>query len=174
MPRYWYRTDSGELKAEAPANPRPVGHSGYALTPDLADLPAPIAACRWDGSQVVVDVPRLSELKARLRQRVEESALLSVSEAVLTTPWGDLRVRRDDIDIYQMIGFTAIYAQQTSAPFSVQLRRADDSPVTVNALQFIRLLALIGERMGARLAARDTKLDQLAAATAEQLKSFEP
>lgn len=172
--RYWYDTATGNLKTEAPATLRAVGHSGYALTPDLATLPGPVSCCRWDGAQVVVDAALLAAAKVLLRNRIEEKAFTALQESVLTTPWGDLRVRKDDIDAYQMIGFSAIYAIQTSGTFSVQIRKADDTLATLNATQFMRLLALIGDRMASKLTLRDTRLNQLAAATADDLKGFVP
>lgn len=171
--RYWYRTENGYLVAEVTHQPW-AGHGGFGQTPDLADIPGPISACVWDGSQVVVDVTRLAELKAKLRLKVEENAIFSVSETVLSTPLGDFRVRPDDIDAYQMIGFAAIYAIQTGGAFSASVRKTDDTNVTLTAAQFVRLLSYLGERMANRLTARDTKLNQLAAATAEQLKGFAP
>jgi hypothetical protein len=171
--RYWYRTDSGNLTAAVTHQPT-KGHSEYAQTPDLADIPGPIACCRWDGVAVVVDAALLAALKARLRSQIEESAFLEMQEGVMTTPWGDFRVRRDDIDAYQMIAFSAIYALQTSTAFSATLRRANDTNVSVTAGQFMQFMNLVGERMAAKITTRDTKLNQLAAATASDLKGFAP
>jgi hypothetical protein len=171
--RYWYRTDSGNLMAEVAHQPL-RGHSEYAQTPDLADIPGPIPACRWDGNAVVVDAARLAALKAKLREQIEAKTFLDVQETVLTTPWGDFRVRRDDIDAYQMIAFSAIYSLQTSTAFSATLRRANDTNVSVTAGQFMQFMNLIGERMAAKLTSRDNKLNQLAAATAADLKGFVP
>ena len=173
MPRYWYRQEDGHLVGQAPDGAIGVGHSEYGRTPDLV-LPGPVKVCRWDGTAVVVDGAALARVKTVLRERVEEKALGDLQQGVLTTPQGDFRVRRDDLESYTLIGFAALYAIQTSAPFSITLRRADDSSVTLNAQQFVRLLALAGERMAGRLAARDARLDQLAAATAEDLKTFVP
>jgi len=105
--RYWYRTDSGNLTAEVTHQPT-RGHSGFAQTPDLADIPGPIACCRWDGAAVVVNAALLAALKAKLREQIEANTFADVQEGVMTTPWGDFRVRRDDIDAYQMIAFSAI------------------------------------------------------------------
>jgi hypothetical protein len=171
--RYWYRTDSGNLTAEVTNQPV-KGHSEYAQTPDLTDIPGPIACCRWNGVAVVVDAARLAEYKALLRQKIEENAFLAVQESVMTTPWGDFRVRRDDIDAYQMIAFSAIYSLQTSTAFSATLRRANDTSVSVTALQFMQFMNLVGERMAAKITLRDSKLNQLAAATASDLKGFVP
>jgi hypothetical protein len=171
--RYWYETSQGRLTSVVTTVPA-KGHDGYGMTPDLADIPGPLRACRWNGTDVVVNPTLLATVKAELRRFIEDKYRLAVSETVLTTPWGDFRVRRDDIDAYQMIAFSAIYALQTSTAFSASLRRADDTNVTVTAGQFMQFMALIGSRMAARLSDRDTKLNQLAAATPEQLKGFEP
>jgi hypothetical protein len=171
--RYWYRTDNGNLIREAEYVPT-RGHSEFAQTPDLADIPGPILCCKWNGAAVVVDAARLAAFKERLRERIETKAILEVQEGVLTTPWGDFRVRKDDIDAYQMVAFSAIYALQTSSAFSMTLRRADDTSVSVTASQFMQFINLVGQRMAAKLAARDTQLDQLAAATPEQLKGVTP
>jgi hypothetical protein len=173
MARYWYSTQTGFLTAVVGAT-RPVGHAGYEQTPDLADIPGPVACCKWNGSAVVVDAGLLATYKAVLRERIERKALIDVQAAALTTPWGDFRLRRDDIDAYQMVALNAIYALQTSSSFSMTLRRADDSSVTVTASQFMQFMALIGSRMAAKLTARDTRLNQLAAATAADLKGFTP
>lgn len=173
MPRYWYRQEDGSLVGQAPDGAVGVGHSEYGRTPDVT-LPGPVKVCRWDGTQVVVDATALARVKAALRERVEEKAFSELQEAVLTTPQGSFRVRRDDLEAYTLIGFSALYAIQTSGPFSITLRKADDTSATLTAAQFIRLLAFAGERMAARLAARDTRLDALAAASAEDLKTFVP
>jgi hypothetical protein len=171
--RYWYRVSNGNLVREVSVQPS-RGHSEYAQTDDVGSLPGPIQCCKWNGSAVVADSTLVADYKAMLRAKVEESALLGVSSATLTTPWGDFPVRRQDIDAYQMIAFSAIYALQTSGSFSVTLRRANGTTVTVTAGQFMQFINLIGERMAAKLSARNAKLDQLASATAEELKAFEP
>jgi hypothetical protein len=170
--RYWYRRSNGFLLGEFTHGRK--GHSDFDVTPDLADIPGPISACRWDGAAVVVDATRLAAVKTELRRQIEEKAFVDLQEGVLTTPFGDFRVRKDDIDAYQMIGFAAIYAIQTGGAFSATVRTHGDTNVTVTAAQFVRLLALIGDRMAARLSSRDTRLNQLAAATPEQLKGFAP
>ena len=171
--RYWFSTASGRLKGEAPANPRAVGHSDYGITPDVT-LPAPLEACRWDGAQVVVDAGQLAELKAKLRVAVEAKAVTSVQDAPLTTPWGTFAINWNDLSALVLIGFAAFNAQQGSSSFSVSLRRTDDTLVSFTAANFLKFLSLVGERAAANFSARDTKLNALAAATAAQLKTFEP
>ena len=170
---YWYRTDTLDLTAPVTNQPW-AGHYKYAQTPDLADLPGPLRCCKWNGTTVVVDAALLAALKAELREKIERKALLETADGTITTPWGDFRVRRDDIDAYQMIAFSAIYALQTNSAFSMALRRANDTSVTVTAGQFMQFMALIGSRMADKITTRDTRLNQLAAATAEQLKGFVP
>jgi hypothetical protein len=171
--KYWHRTDTGALVAPFTVAPR-TGYSHFALTDDVADLPGPLEVCKWNGTAIVVDASIVPDLKARLRRAVEEKALADVQAATLSTPWGDFRVRRDDLDLYTLIGFRALYAIQTSETWSIAIRRADDSTATLTAVQFVRLLALMGDRIATRLGQRDTKLDQLAAATASDLKGFAP
>lgn len=171
MASYWYKLGTGYLTARVTNEPW-AGHSAYGRTPDLADIPGPVQCCKWNGTQVVVDAARLAQYKAFLRDKIERKPFDEVQESVLTTPWGDFRVRRDDIDAYQMIAFHAIYALQTSTAFSMTLRRVNDTNVSLTAGQFMQFINFIGERMAAKLSTRDTRLNQLAATTAEDLKGF--
>lgn len=169
MPRYYYRRSDGRLTGQAPDQDPRVAHSEYGMTPDVPAPGAPLRCCRWDGTQITIDPSFVAEAKQELRRRIEERHFVSIQKGALNTPFGQFRVRRDDIDAYILIGFAALFALQTSQSFSVTLRRADESSVTLTAQQVLRLLASIGERMAAALGARDAKLNELALATPEQL-----
>lgn len=169
--RYWYVTGSGRLKGEA--TEARVGHSGFGVTPDVT-LPAPLECCRWDGAQVVVDAAQVAEVKAALRSAVESRAVTSVQDAPLSTPWGTFPINWNDLSALVLIGFAAFNAQQGNSAFSVSLRRTDDTLVSFTAQNFLKFLSLVGERAAQNFSARDTKLNQLAAATAAQLATFTP
>lgn len=170
--RYWTHRATGRLFKEAAPDAR-VADARFDLTADLVDLPGPMNVCRWDGAQVAVDPVWLGEFKARLLERIDELALARVALQV-TTPAGTFRIRRDDIERYIGIGFAALFARLANQAFSITVRDIDARPVTLDRDQVLRLLSEIGARYYAVFQQAEARKAQVLAATAEQLKDFDP
>ncbi|WP_290889340.1 hypothetical protein [Arenimonas sp.] len=173
MARYWIRRGDGSIaRVVDEADPR-LTDMRFDLTPELATLPGPAECCVWTGSAMVVDPARLADFKAQIADHIDRLAAARVALQV-TTPAGTFRIRRDDIERYIGIGFAALFARLTSAAFSISVRDVDNDQVVLNADQTLRLLAAIGQRYYAVFQQAETRKAQLAAATAEQLRDFDP
>ena len=173
MARYWVRRADGAIARPASVGEALVNDARFALTPEVALLPGPPECCLWDGSAFLVDAALLAALKARLADRIDALALARAALTV-TTPAGTFRIRRDDIERYTAIGFAALFARLTSAPFSITVRDADGLEVTLNQDQTLRLLAAIGQRYYTVFQQAEGRKAQLASATAEQLRDLDP
>ena len=169
---YWYERATGRMLRAIEGDS--IGYGRFAHTSDVAGLPAPLQFCRWNGTSVEIDTARVAARRGEVYDAIDRTAMTRAAWQV-TTPQGTFRVRKDEVDRYVAIGFSALLARlNVQLTWSITVHDVDGVAVALDANATLRLVAAIGDRYYALMQQAQGRKAEVGTATPEQLANFDP